>query len=67
VGADAAQITTCLSRPLVDLFLQDRLLSLTVEEGRLLVFRRLTLVKAEEYQSFLAQAYRVAGLLASVD
>jgi hypothetical protein len=62
-GEDAARVAACLSRPLIELLLADRLLSLIVEQGRLLVFRRLTIVPAEQYQAFLAQAYRVAELL----
>jgi hypothetical protein len=64
VGEDPQAITGCLSPRVVDMLLSDRLLSLVVEGGRLLVFRRLTIVKAEDYQAFLAQSFRVAELLA---
>lgn len=59
-----ASAAACIRRPLIDLLLADRLLTLLVENGRLLVFRRLTYIKAEDYQAFLAQAHRVAELLA---
>jgi hypothetical protein len=54
--------TEVVSRPLRDLLLGDRLLTLIVEEGRLLFFRRLTYVRPEDDQGFLAQAYRVTEL-----
>ena len=63
VGDEPQSITRCLSQPLIDLFLSDPLLSLLVEGGRLLVFRRLTVLKADDYQAFLAQSFRVAELL----
>jgi hypothetical protein len=65
VGDDEAAILRCLNRELIDLLLSDRLLTLIVEDGRLLVFRRLTYIRAEHFQAFLAQAHRVAELLSA--
>jgi hypothetical protein len=63
VGDDAPAITACISPALVEHLLGDRLLTLVVEGGRMLVFRRLTYVQPRDYQTFLAQAYRAAELL----
>lgn len=63
LGADESSVRAWITPPLVDLLLADRLLTLVVEDGRLLVFRRLTYVQAADYQNFLAQAYRAAELL----
>lgn len=63
IGRDPQRITACLTPDLQNLLLSDRLLSLVVDQGRLLVFRRLTIIKAEDYQAFLARAYQVAELL----
>jgi hypothetical protein len=65
VGEDANAIQSCLTQALLEVFLADALLTVIVEGGRLLVFRRLTYVRAEEYQAFLAQAHRVAELLSA--
>jgi hypothetical protein len=64
VGDDPAAIAACFSPQLVNLFMNDRLLTLLVEDGRLLLFRRLTYVPARDYQAFLAEAVQVANLLA---
>ncbi len=63
VGDDAPAITACIGPALIELLLGDRLLTLVVEGGRLLVFRRLTYVQPCDYQTFLAQAHRAAELL----
>ena len=63
LSADEANILALISPALIDLLLADRLLTLVVEQGRLLVFRRLTYVRAEDYRQFLGQAYRAAELL----
>lgn len=64
VGDNAPAIVSYFSQPLVELLLANRTLSIIVENGRVMVFRRLTYVRAADYQEFLAQAYRVAELLA---
>ena len=63
VGDNAPAVTACIGPELVELLLGDRLLTLIVDDGRLLVFRRLTYVQPRDYQTFLAQAYRAAELL----
>lgn len=63
LGADEPSIRSRVTPPLVELLLADPLLTLVVDDGRLLVFRRLTYVNAADYQNFLAQAYRAAELL----
>jgi hypothetical protein len=65
VGEDPPATAACLGRPLIDLLLADRLLTVIVEGGRLLVFRRLTYVRPEDYQAFLAQVVRIAELLSA--
>jgi hypothetical protein len=63
VAADPPGVMRVLRPELIELLLSDRLLTVIVDQGRLLVFRRLTIVRADEYQAFLTQAYRVAQLL----
>jgi hypothetical protein len=65
VGGDAARIAQLVTPQLIEMLLRDKLLTIVAEQGRLLVFRRLTIVRAEDYQGFLAQAYSIAELLAS--
>jgi hypothetical protein len=64
VGTDSAPVQRCLGQPLINLFLTDSLLTAVVEQGKLLIFRRLTYIPADGYQAFLATAHRVAELVA---
>jgi hypothetical protein len=63
VGTDAASVQRCLGQQLINLFLADPVLTVVVEQGKLVIFRRLTYVPADGYQAFLAESHRVAELL----
>lgn len=62
-GMDRKAILECLSEELIDLFLEDRYLSLEVRDGMLLLFRRETIIRDSDYEEWLRQAGRVAKLL----
>lgn len=62
VGDHAPSAVACVT-PLIPLFLQDRLLTVFVDQGRLLVFRRLTYLPADQYRAFLATAFHIAEVL----
>jgi hypothetical protein len=53
-------ILACLSAEVIDLFLEDRELALELFQGVFVVYRRDRVIPAEEYESFLLQACRVA-------
>ena len=64
VGENAPAIIACIGPSLIELLMADRRLTLSVENGRLLVFRRGVYWPVRDYQTFLAQAARIAELLA---
>lgn len=62
-GMDRKAILASLSEELIDLFLEDRYLSLEVRDGMLLLFRRETVIRDGDYEEWLKQVGRVAKLL----
>lgn len=63
VGPDPLAIQSCLAPQLVEFFKHDHLLTVLVENGQLIVFRRQTLLTADQYRAFLEQTYHLAEML----